>query len=864
MLFDPAQTRLWAAKVRFFLYRWLMRFGRACARGWRAIDGTGRLFLVCAIGLVILTAVLPTVALWGLATAGSLIFASRIRRWRDLDRRGRLLVVCGSAASVIALVLAIGGSSHKSGDETRMPNTTSTASDKRAAPQSTTSPVAPRFRYNVTDLGTLGGDTSRANGINNHGQVVGEARTSDGTTHPFLWDSTNGMQDLGGLGGVNYVGSDRAGSVGSANAINDAGQVVGVAYTRARDTVDPEHAFLWEAGRGMQDLGTLGGFDSEALSINKKGQVVGRGRTAKSGDNHAFLWDTRRGMQDLGTLGGKTSEAHGINDSGQVVGSSGIGDNGLNDHAFLWEAGTGMKDLGSLGGAGSCAYRINNSGVVVGTADTSKGSHAAFVWNAGREMKDLGTLRPTDNWVWVESINNAGVVVGNSFRSPWLDTGDVKTPGEVKTPAAFIFEHGRMSGFDGLIDPGLCRDFCPIAVNDRGQIAGTATNSAGQVRAFLLTPIPDDSPPSDAVAHQRAPNHPPQPTAEGRTEPLTSSSKPEVPSAGRTPGRRGSFRYTVTDLGTLGGDTSRANGINNHGQVVGEARTNDGTENPFLWDSARGMRDLRGLDSAKAINDAGQVVGNGITQGPFFHEHAFLWEADHGVKDLGTLGGIRSKAFGINTKGQVVGSSTIESDGLDSTHAFLWDACRGMQDLGTLGGEARDSEARCIDDSGRVVGLAWVMGLPAFSHAFLWEAGSGMKDLGTLGSWGIATSEAHCINNSGQVVGSTSVPGGYHAFLWDAGHGMRDLGTLRGRWSDALAVNNKGEVVGFVKTADHVWPDMAVLFADSEVIDLNDMIDPASGWHLVEATAINDIGQIVGQGRNSAGQIHAFLLTPVR
>ena len=45
--------------------------------------------------------------------------------------------------------------------------------------------------------------------------------------------------------------------------------------------------------------------------------------------------------------------------------------------------------------------------------------------------------------------------------------------------------------------------------------------------------------------------------------------------------------------------------------------------------------------------------------------------------------------------------------------------------------------------------------------------------------------------------------------------------------------------------------------------DLNTMIDPASGWHLDSANAINDSGQIVGTGKNKAGQAHAFLLTPV-
>jgi probable HAF family extracellular repeat protein len=39
-------------------------------------------------------------------------------------------------------------------------------------------------------------------------------------------------------------------------------------------------------------------------------------------------------------------------------------------------------------------------------------------------------------------------------------------------------------------------------------------------------------------------------------------------------------------------------------------------------------------------------------------------------------------------------------------------------------------------------------------------------------------------------------------------------------------------------------------------------IDPTSGWNLVEATALNDVGQIVGYGTNPLGQTHAFLLTP--
>ena len=78
------------------------------------------------------------------------------------------------------------------------------------------------FQYTVIDLGTLGGNFSSANAINNAGQVAGiSAVTSSINPHATLWSNGSGA-DLGVLAG---------GSESYAYGINDNGQVAGFSYT---------------------------------------------------------------------------------------------------------------------------------------------------------------------------------------------------------------------------------------------------------------------------------------------------------------------------------------------------------------------------------------------------------------------------------------------------------------------------------------------------------------------------------------------------------------------------------------------------------------------------------------------------------
>ena len=344
--------------------------------------------------------------------------------------------------------------------------------------------------YAIVDLGTLGGDSSEAAGINGSSQIVGWSTTADGATHGFLY-SGGTMTDLGTLPG---------GSASYATGINDQGQVVG--YGGSRFNGDPMFldivsGFIWREGT-MQPLTSLYcpctfnrryGADL-AHAINAGGQVVGESETVRGYSvRHAALWQSPTQVEDIGGGAGdwSISRAYGINESGEVVGDfaqdAGRLTPPFDRRAFLWQAGV-RQDLGTLPGhTSSQALGISATGQAIGWSGGTDGAQShAVLWENG-QAQDLGTL-PGDVASQALGINAAGQVVG------WSGS------------RAFLWQGGIMSDLNGLIPPDsgwvLAR---AAAINDRGDIVGTGLLS-GQTRGFLLQPIlavaidisPGDSP----------------------------------------------------------------------------------------------------------------------------------------------------------------------------------------------------------------------------------------------------------------------------------------------------------------------------------------------------------------------------------
>ena len=366
------------------------------------------------------------------------------------------------SVKIYIAVILLGGLLPQTAPRVRPPQGTA---DSSAAPQYDVTVIAP-FPYISDDI---------AVGLNDAGQAAIWRKTADDCVHAARWQKTNPKDaKTSAQPGTrselaewdmpkNFLNS-------IPRAINRRGQAAGWG-SDSRNLVDSlatVHALFFD-GAKSRDLGTLGGKNSQAFSLNADGLVVGAAQAA-DGEKHAFLWKRGR-MRDLGTLpGGKYSAAYGLNKAGDIVGVSAF--DALNNHAVLWRRGK-IFDLGVMSdGSGSFARAINDRGQIVGFGRVGDDTHA-FLYENGK-MNDLGTLgKDPSN---ANSVNNAGLIVGASS----IKGG---------RRHACLWRDSRPYDLNLLIPPGDWTLREAYSINAAGQIVCLGASRNGELYSLLLTPV---------------------------------------------------------------------------------------------------------------------------------------------------------------------------------------------------------------------------------------------------------------------------------------------------------------------------------------------------------------------------------------
>jgi probable HAF family extracellular repeat protein len=134
-------------------------------------------------------------------------------------------------------------------------------------------------------------------------------------------------------------------------------------------------------------------------------------------------------------------------------------------------------------------------------------------------------------------------------------------------------------------------------------------------------------------------------------------------------------------------------------------------------------------------------------------------------------------------------------------------------------------------------------------------------DVIDLGPFDNNRNDVLALNDVAQCAGVSLNPetGRIEAFR-QAGGARSMLGTLGGSFSIAHDLNNQGEVVGGSLTeGDENFHGF--LYRDNRLHDLNEFLDPGTGWELLQALGINNPGEIIAVGNNT-GQDRIVLLRP--
>jgi uncharacterized membrane protein len=358
---------------------------------------------------------------------------------------------------------------------------------------------------------------------------------------------------------------------------------------------------------------------------------------------------------------------------------------------------------------------------------------------------------------------------------------------------------------------------------------------------------------------------------------------------------------TADLLGALGADAhgyadSVPRAINNEGVVVGSSHkyekghdrgvhaTRWGSEGTAATDLGDLGEDSNGIAHAIAcdINDAGVIIGSArkFSRGRDEGMRAVRWTPEGTqATELGALGASPEgyafcQAYSLNNAGVAIGSARLYENGRDKgMRAVRWNPGEQraivLDSLGVDANGSTYSEAFAINDAGMAVGYAIKFAHGVFQgyRAVRWmpkgtqatELDVPARDGGTC-----ADARACAINSAGMAVGYVQmcVNGRnehYRAVRWESGGpAVTELGSLasdaQGQGGgEACAINNAGVTVGFVNrydTAHKFLGRRAVYWGrDGKAVDLNDLIDPNSGWVVLQAAkGISNTGWITGIG----------------
>lgn len=348
-------------------------------------------------------------------------------------------------------------------------------------------------------------------------------------------------------------------------------------------------------------------------------------------------------------------------------------------------------------------------------------------------------------------------------------------------------------------------------------------------------------------------------------------------------------RYTITDLGTLGGPFSIAYDLTNAGRVIGTAAVPDGYHHPVYWENGviHDVGTLGGPNAEAAGRSTGgqlAILSETTAPDPLGENFcgfgtglvcAAVTSSNGALTRLPTLGGTNAAAFQNNSAGTIVG---VAEDGVadascippQKTHfqAVIWDGGT-IHELPPLPGDEVGAALR-INDRGQAVGTSGPCSATSYGgfvlgpHAVLWDHGKPI-DLGSVGDGSVAV--AADVNNRGTVIGSASfADGSQHPFLWTRDGGIRDLGLMSADPTDivntAFEINDRGQMVG--ASCDVTMQICrGYIWQNGVMTDVNELLPPDSPLYVILATAINDAGQIAGLAIDfGTGEAHAFLATP--